>query len=75
MVLYEVLPSRLQGADIHEFLPPTFLIFFFLLPFVCYFNVLQMENSWAFIIFHVVLSQFVHISYIFLSNTLFICIR
>ena len=53
-MLYEFLSSRLQGAHIHEFSLFCIPYFFFLFPFVCYFNVLQMENSWAFIIFPVV---------------------
>ena len=47
----------------------TFLIFFFLFSFVCYFNILQMENSWTFI-FSVVPLQLVTVSYFLPSKTL-----
>lgn len=48
----------------------TFLNFFFLFSFVCYFSILQMENSWTFIIFSVVTLQLVTVSYFLPSKTL-----
>lgn len=48
----------------------TFLNFFFLFSFVCYFSILQMENSWTFIIFSVVPLQLVNVSYFLPFKTL-----
>ena len=68
-MLYEFLPSRLQSANTHKF-SLFYISKFFLSLLRCYFSILQMENSWTFIIFSVVPLQLVTVSYFLPSKTL-----